>query len=321
MARALSAVQVMLEPAGIGARDVRECLLLQIDEILRELLAPETSQISSMASSAEEWLDARRLIDAHLDDLSQNRLPKVADRSGLALERVKRAIERMRSLRLAPGRELSPAAPAVIVPDAVIEFDEENDRYIAYMADSRLPALRLNREYALMAKDRSVDKSTREFLRNNIASATWLIDAVEQRRRTLLRVIDVILRAQRDYFDYGPQSLRPLPMTQVADELGLHVATVSRAVADKFVMTPRGVVPLRGFFTGGTQTGEGEDISWDAVKAALREVIDAEDKSKPLSDEALAEEIGRRGIDIARRTVAKYREQMGIPPARLRKTY
>ena len=125
--------------------------------------------------------------------------------------------------------------------------------------------------------------------------------------------------AQRESFDYGPQSLRPLPMTQVADQLGVHVATVSRAVADKYLLTPRGVVPLRGFFSGGTQTHSGEEVSWDAVKAALKEVIDVEDKKEPLSDDALAEELSKRGIEIARRTVAKYRDQLGILPARMRK--
>jgi RNA polymerase sigma-54 factor len=130
-----------------------------------------------------------------------------------------------------------------------------------------------------------------------------------------------VVAAQREYFDFGPQSLKPLPMTQVAEQLGIHVATVSRAVADKYLLTPRGVVPLRSFFSGGTQTHSGEEVSWDAVKAALKEVIDAEDKQNPLSDDALAEALSKRGIEIARRTVAKYRDQLGIPSARLRKAY
>jgi RNA polymerase sigma-54 factor len=234
---------------------------------------------------------------------------------------LKHAMEKMAVLSLAPGRQLVQAAPSVIVPDAVVEYNEEQDRYIAYLNDTRMPNLRINQEYARMARDREVPKPTREFLKKNLSNASWLIDAVEQRRRTLLRVINVVIDAQRDYFDYGPQHLRPLPMTQVAEQLGIHVATVSRAVADKYLQTPRGVVPLRGFFTGGTQTQSGEEVSWDAVKAALKEVIDAEDKSSPLSDEALAEEVGKRGIEIARRTVAKYRDQLGIPSARLRKTY
>jgi len=179
----------------------------------------------------------------------------------------------------------------------------------------------VNREYAQMARDRSLQKRDREFIRTNVSNAQWLIDAVGQRRKTLLRVLERVIEHQRDYFDYGPESLKPLPMSQVADELGIHVATVSRAVADKHVQTPRGVVPLRGFFTGGLQTESGEDMSYDAVKAALKEVVEGEDKAKPLSDEALVRELKQRGIEIARRTVAKYRAQLGIPSARLRKQF
>ena len=164
-------------------------------------------------------------------------------------------------------------------------------------------------------------KSDRDFIRKNLSNAQWLIDAIGQRRHTLLRVINVVVDAQREYFDFGPQNLKPLPMTQVAEQLGVHVATVSRAVADKYLETPRGIVALRGFFTGGLQTESGEDMSYDAVKAALREVIDAEDKAKPLSDESLVKELNSRGIEIARRTVAKYRGQLDIPSARMRKSY
>jgi RNA polymerase sigma-54 factor len=161
----------------------------------------------------------------------------------------------------------------------------------------------------------------RDFLKTSMGNAQWLIDAISQRQHTLLRVIKVVVEAQREYFDFGPQALKPLPMTQVAEQLGIHVATVSRAVADKHLLTPRGVVPLRKFFSGGTQTDTGEDVSWDAIKATLQEVVDAEDKSKPLSDDALADKLKERGLEIARRTVAKYRDQLGIPSARLRKAY
>jgi RNA polymerase sigma-54 factor len=310
MQRALTAVQLLLEPPGIAARDVRECLLLQVDAMIAESPA-----------RAADWQVVRRLIADHLDDLAQNRLPRIAEKTGLSMEQVKAAVERMGVLSLSPGRRLAPSTPGIIIPDAIVEYDQEQDRYVAYLNDSRLPALRVNQEYARMARDRAAPAPTREFLRKNLSNASWLIDAVEQRKRTLLRVINVVVQAQRDFFDLGPQALRPLPMTHVADQLGVHVATVSRAVADKYLMTPRGVVPLRGFFTGGTQTESGEEVSWDAVKAALKEVIDAEDKSNPLSDEALAEEVRKRGIEIARRTVAKYRDQLGIPSARLRKTY
>ncbi|MGP1273677.1 MAG: RNA polymerase factor sigma-54 [Phycisphaerales bacterium] len=308
---ALQALQLLLDPPGTAARDVRECLLLQLDAIEDE---PGTGDTDLLAT-------VRTLIEHHLDDLSQNRLPRIAEATGLSIDDIKRAMEFMRRLSLAPARALAPARTVFVIPDAVVEYDEDEDRYIAYLTDRRHANLRINREYALMSKDRGLEKKDRDFIKTNIANAQWLIDAVNQRSSTLLRVIRVVIDAQRDYFDYGPEQLKPLPMTQVAEQLGVHVATVSRAVADKHIQTPRGIVPLRGFFTGGLSTDTGEEMSYDAVKAALREVVDAEDKAKPLSDDALAKALKDKGIDIARRTVAKYRGQLDIPSARLRKAY
>lgn len=323
MERALQAVQLLLEPAGVAARNSRECLLLQVDAVIDEKRTAAGAGPDGSAAAAERdrWMVVRRLIADHLEDLAQNRLPRIADKTGLSMPEINAAMEKMHLLSLAPARQLVDDPPGVIVPDAIVEYDSDSDRYVVYLNDTRLPNLRINQEYARLAKDRESPRETREFVKKNLSNATWLLDAVEQRRRTLLRVVNAVVAAQRDYFDYGPQHLRPLPMTQVADQLGVHVATVSRAVAEKYLLTPRGVVPLRGFFSGGTQTQSGEDVSWDAVKAALKEVIDAEDKASPLSDDALAAELSNRGIEIARRTVAKYRDQLGIPSARLRKAY
>lgn len=311
MHKALQAVQILLEPPGVGARDTRECLLIQADAL---------TDLSPM-SEREQWAIVRQLIADHLEDLAQNRLPRIVEKTGLSMPQVKQAMERMKLLTLSPGRQLVNDAPGMIVPDAIVEHDADQDRYIAYLNDTRLPNLRINQEYAKLAREKESPKATKEFIRKNLSNAAWLIDAVEQRRRTLLRVINVVVDAQREYFDYGPQALKPLPMTQVAEQLGIHVATVSRAVSDKHLLTPRGVVPLRGFFSGGTQTESGENVSWDAVKAALKDIIDAEDKASPLSDDALADELSKRGIEIARRTVAKYRDQLNVPSARLRKKF
>lgn len=311
--RSLLAVQLFLDPPGIGARDVRECLLLQIDHISDDPADNHTPQAE---------LDiVRNLIDKHLDDLIHNRIPKIAQKTGLTTEQIKKAVEHMRRLTLHPGRALVSEAPPSIVPDAIVEYDDEKDQYYAFLTDGRLPNLRLNREYAKMSADKGLPKGDRQFIRTNLVNAQWLIDAIRQRRQTLLRVITVVVSAQRDFFDQGPAALKPLPMTAVADQLGIHVATVSRAVAGKHIQTPRGVFPLRKFFSGGTQTEGGEDVAWEAVRAAMQEVVDAEDKSKPLSDEAIADEMKKRGIEIARRTVAKYRGQLNIPPARMRKTF
>jgi RNA polymerase sigma-54 factor len=320
--RALKAVQLFLEPAGVGARDARECLLLQLDAIEDGDASEDVVGAWDGADDRAETIHTARLLASDfLDDLMNNRLPRIVERSGLSMDRIKQGLVLLRRLSLSPARRLAPEDAKPIVADGFIEYDEDQDRYYAYLNDNRLPNLQVNREYAKLTRDRSMPQRDREFIRTNVGNAQWLIEAVEQRKRTLLRVIEAVIDAQREYFDYGPQSLKPLPMTLVAEKLGIHVATVSRAVAEKYVMTPRGVVPLRGFFTGGTQTDTGEDVSWDAIKAALREVVDAEDKNKPLSDDALADALKARGLEIARRTVAKYREQLNIPTARLRKTF
>ncbi len=304
----LKVLQSNLEPIGVGARDTRECLLLQLGSLKDEL-------------DRGSFETTRLLISEHLDDLVRNRLPRIAQKTDLSIEQIKDAMVHMQRLNVAPGRALRDETPPPIIPDAVIEYDEDEDRYFAYLNDGRLPHLRINDSYAKMAKEQGVAKETKEFVRRNLTNAQWLIEAIAQRNNTLMRVINVVIAAQRDFFDFGPQALKPLPMTQVADQLGVHVATVSRAVSGKYVETPRGVVALRRFFSGGTQTDSGEDMSWDAIRAALQEIVDAEDKSAPLSDEALAEALKERGVDIARRTVAKYRAQLDIPSARMRRQY
>ncbi|MFN5959323.1 MAG: RNA polymerase factor sigma-54 [Planctomyces sp.] len=313
---ALKAVQLLLEPAGLGARDVKECLLLQVDARLDQDQSDE---------DRAAWTLARALVQDHLEDLRQNRQPKIASKLGVSVDALRLAVARLKTLSLAPGRQLERASEPPIVPDAFVEYDAENDRYYAYLNDRRLPNLRINQEYAKLAKDRAAPKPTRDFIRTNLSNASFLLDAIEQRKRTVLRVLEAVVAAQREFFDEGPEALRPLPMTKVAEQLGIHVATVSRAVADKYVQTPRGIVALRKFFSGGTVSTSGEnagsEVSWDAVRAALQDIIDKEDKKNPLSDDDLSEELKKRGLEIARRTVAKYRGQLNIPTGRLRKVH
>ncbi len=317
---ALKAAQLFLEPAGVAARNAGECLLLQLDA-----LEDEREELGWPAAA---FSHARTIVEHHLDDLTQNRLPRVAEKTGLSIDQIKEALVLLKRLSLAPARRLVSEASRPIIPDAIVEYEPDEDKYIAYLNDSRIPNLRINQEYAKLTKSRDVVKKDKDFIRTNLSNAQWLMDAVNQRRRTLLRVVDVVVQKQREFFDFGPQALKPLPMTLVAEELGIHVATVSRAVAEKHLRTPRGIVPLRKFFSGGVQTksdpagaGGGEDMAWDAIKASLQDIIAAEDKAHPLSDEALVDELKKRGIEIARRTVAKYRDQLQIPPKRLRKTF
>jgi len=308
----LGAVQLLLEPAGVAARTHAECLILQLD-------AMEDQEDSGWPP--ESFTHARRLVGEHLEDITQNRLPRVAERSGLTINQVRETMTLLKRLSLAPARRLVEEAVRPIVPDAIVEYDEAQDRYVAYLNDRAIPNVRINQQYALMTKDKALAKNDRDFIKVNLGNAQWLLDAVGQRRHTLLRVVKVVVDAQRDFFDYGPQALRPLPMTGVAEQLGIHVATVSRAVAEKYLLTPRGVVALRKFFSGGLATDGGSDMAWDAIKEALKGVIDAEDRAKPLSDEQLVTAMKDRGIEIARRTVAKYRDQLGIPTARLRRKF
>ncbi|MEM7681181.1 MAG: RNA polymerase factor sigma-54 [Planctomycetota bacterium] len=309
---AVASLQDALEPPGLAARDLRECLLLQIDALRREDPVAHQDPVLTLA---------RRVVDRSLKDVEANRLPKIARDLGVDLERVKAALGSLRRFDPHPGRQLADAEERVIRPDLVVEFDEEQRVYTAELVQGRLPALTISEEYAKIASDRDADTKTREFVRGQLRSAQWLLEAIDQRQATLLRVAGVVVAAQHGFFESGPEALRPLPMTQVADQLGVHVATVSRAVSEKYMQTPRGVYPLRMFFSGGTETDAGQAVSWAAVQAKLKQVIDAEDKSAPLSDDQLVEAMGKQGIELARRTVAKYRKQLGVATARQRREY
>ncbi len=309
---ALDRLQRELEPAGIVARTVQESLRLQIAARMRD---------AEGEAEAAAWTDAAAVIEGHYDDLLHNRLPRIAQQSGMSLERINEARERLRTLTIAPGRELVEVRDRPVYPDVLIEYDPSQDRYLAALQEGVLPALRINPQYRKMSKDRQVDAETRRFVADGVRQAGWLIDSINQRRNTLLRVVECVIKRQREFLDHGPNFLKPMPMIDVAAELGVHVATISRAVSEKWVQTPRGVFPLRKMFSGGQESEEGEDRSWEAIKAVLREVVEGEDRTRPLSDRAIAEALETRGIRIARRTVVKYREQLGIPSARQRREH
>jgi RNA polymerase sigma-54 factor len=301
---ALRLVQA-LEPVGVGARDIRECLLLQ--------LRAEQAAGNDMSLEID-------LVQRFLRDIEMNRLPLIARRTGKTLEQIKRAIENLSHLNPRPGTLVGARSVPVIVPDATVELDDQ-DQILVKADEADLPGLRISKVYRRLVRDRQVPADARAFLQRNIRSAQWLMGAIEQRRHTVRRVVEEVFKVQRAFLDEGSEALRPLPMADVARKVGVHVATVSRAVAGKYVQTPRGIFPLRMFFSGGTTTAAGQEMAWDAVRAKLREVIDTENKSNPLSDDDLAAQLSKHGLDIARRTVAKYRKLMGIPPARQRKAY
>jgi len=284
-----------LDPPGVAARSLQECLLLQL-----------------MAYAGEHDL-AKEIVRHYFEELQKQQYTRIAQATDSDPETVRAEVEFIRT-RLIPHPGLTIGSENVphIVPDVIIEYDDHGQLVIR-IVDDRLPEMYISGHYRRMLQDTQVDRQTKQFIRNNIQSANWLIEAIEQRRSTLRRVTQQVVDAQTEFFEHGPKSLKPLPMTAVAENLGIHVATVSRAVSGKHVATPRGTFPLRMFFSGGTETADGESMSWDAVRAKLQELIDAEDKTNPLNDDQIVELLKKDGIDIARRTVAKYRGLMNIP--------
>lgn len=302
-----NALHHWLDPPGTAARSLQESLLIQIDNYRQDDL--------------QGWDDVRILVVHHLEDLIENRIPKIAQATSLSIDRIKSAISRMHELTLSPASLIATERVLPVIPDAMIEYDDTTDKYIVGIKEGNLPPLRISKAVEPLLKESKTDEETYQFIQRNVNAARWIIEAVSQRKNTLFRVVEVVAKKQRDFFDQGDAFLRPLPMIEVADMLGIHVATVSRAVSDKWVQTPRGIYPLRKFFSTGTGSTSDGDMSWEAVKTRLQQIIDSEDNKKPYSDESLASKLREQGIDIARRTVVKYRQQLGIPAARLRKKF
>jgi RNA polymerase sigma-54 factor len=240
---------------------------------------------------------------------------------GVPIGEVQKAVEAIRRLNPKPGTAISPERTPTIIPDVKIEWDEEPGEYRITIEKGDTPELYISRPYRRLVKQRDLDAKTRQFVMRNIRSARWLMDAIEQRRDTLRRVVESIVRLQKPFFDEGPDHIQPLKMQQVADDVGLHVGTISRAVADKYADTSWGIYPLRSFFLGGTQNADGDDVSWDQVRLRLKAMVEEEDKSQPLSDDQIMKRFQAEGVDVARRTVAKYREELGILSSRKRRVY
>jgi RNA polymerase sigma-54 factor len=256
-------------------------------------------------------------VSEFLREIELNHIPLIAKRTGKGVTEILAAIASLGRLDPRPGRLIGTRNVPYIIPDATVDLDDQGNVTVS-MREGDVPALTLSRMYQKMAKSKATDRKTRDFIRNNVRSAQWLMGAIMQRRQTVRRVVEEVFAAQKEFLERGSEALRPLPMTDVAVKVGVHVATVSRAVAGKYVQTPWGIFALRMFFSGGTTTTGGEDMAWDAIKFRMREVIDHEDKARPLSDEAIAQALQESGITIARRTVAKYRDLLNIPPARQR---
>jgi RNA polymerase sigma-54 factor len=259
------------------------------------------------------------LIRDHLEDVAYNRLPLIQKATGYSLELIKIGIEQIQTLNPYPGRGFEQRPVQRVTPDLAVERDD-NGRYVVRILDEYIPELRISPRYQQMLRD-SPTQETRDWIRRKIESARWLIESIEQRYNTLRKVAQEIIDHQQMFLDDGPEYIHPLKMQQIADRVGVHVTTVSRAVDEKWIQTPRGLFPLKRFFGGGTQTADGEEVAWDTIRIKLQELIDNENKQDPLSDDALVDALAAQGIKLARRTITKYRKQMKIPSSRQRREY
>ncbi|NDC53140.1 MAG: RNA polymerase sigma-54 factor [Planctomycetia bacterium] len=299
--KALRAVQGM-DPPGVAARDLRECLLLQIRSDM-----PNARQL-------------RRLVSEHLEDLAGNRLPLIERKTGSSIAEIERLREQLHALNPKPGAIFSVPFVPTVKPDVHVE-QQADGSWKVRLEEVDLPNLRISPLYRDMLLSPDTDPATREYIKRKVNSAQWLIESIEQRRSTLLKTAQAIVDHQTRFLADGPEALEPLKMQQIADRIGMHVTTVSRAVDDKWLQTPRGLIPLRRFFVGGTVSADGDEVAWDTVRLKLQEIIGNEPKDDPYSDDALVEELGRRGITVARRTVTKYRKAMDIPSSRQRRDW
>jgi RNA polymerase sigma-54 factor len=291
LARAALAIVQKLDPRGVAARDLKECLLLQVTPGM-----PYYEQLKT-------------LIANHLEDLEHYSIPLIQE-----------AWAELRKLNPKPGANFGESFVPNVIPDVFVELNDDG-KYQVRLEDGRTPKLYISPTYRNILMSEKANNETREYIKRKINSAQWLIESIEQRRNTLTRVAQAIVDHQTEFLNKGPEFIEPLKMQQIADKVGVHVTTVSRAVDDKWIQTPRGIFPLKRFFCGGTVSADGEEVAWDAVRLKLQEIIDHEDKQDPLSDDELVKELSKHGLTVARRTVTKYRKAMNIASSRQRRDW
>jgi RNA polymerase sigma-54 factor len=290
------------DPAGIGASGIPESLLLQLEH-----------------KGAKDTIEYKIVRD-HLEDLARKRHPQIARELGTSVERVVEAAARIGRLTPNPGGDFNPGGNPYIQPDVVIERNAAG-ALEARLTGEHLPNLRINDYYKDMIGNNGLDAKARQFLRERIRDGRSLIRSISLRQETILAIAHKLIEHQPEFFHKGPRFLRPLTMNEIADELGMHATTVSRAVAGKYLLTPQGLMEMRSFFATGYQTQDGTEVSNAGVREAIQQLVAAENPAKPMSDEALMKALAKQGIKVARRTIAKYREQLNILPSHLRKTF
>ncbi len=291
-----------LDPVGCGARDVRECLSVQLE------IRGEQDRL------------AARLISDHLADLQQHKLPHLSKQIGVEVDKLLEELQFIRTLDPYPGRRYSSEEPVLISPEIYIEkLDEDDEDYVIYFADDGSPRLRISQQYQTMLSQGGVSNETKSFIREKMRSAVDLLRNIEHRRQTIYKVVESIVNRQRDFLDKGVQFIKPMMLKDIAEDIGMHLSTVSRVVNRKYAHTPQGVIELRRFFTEGMMNEDGEEISTRIIKLKIKKLIEEEDSHNPITDDQVVKILSKDGIKLSRRTVAKYRDQMHIPGSRERR--
>src|SRR5437016_12025074 len=289
-------------PAGVGARDLRECLLIQLRR-----------------SGKERNLEYQ-IVSEHMEDLGRRRFPEIARRMGISVEEVQKAADNIARLNPRPGQVFAAAPQNYVLPDMMVE--KVDGEYQIILNNEQIPHLRISNLYKeIIASGNTQTSEVKDYVRDKIRSGKFLIRSIHQRQETIFNIVQQIVSRQRDFLDHGPSHLKPMTMAEVADAVGVHETTVSRAVSGKYMATPQGVFEMKYFFTSGYQTATGESLSNTSVKGAILDLLKHENGSAPLSDHEIVEILSERGIPIARRTVAKYRTELNILPSHMRRKY
>lgn len=289
------------EPAGVGASDLGDCLLLQLSR------------------KGEGNGLAARILRHHLPQLARHRYDEIARDIRVPLEDVTAAARLISTLEPKPGRPFATADEQGVIPDLIVISETDGEGFSVRLNEDELPRLRISRDYKELLAEKGQNEELLLYLREKIKGARFFLRSLQQRQQTLLAIGNQIVLRQEDFFRSGPSALKPLIMAQIADAVGLHVTTVSRAVSGKYMETPQGLFEMKYFFTPGFQNTDGTAVSNEMVKVAIREMVDRESIRSPMSDQEIVDELEERGLKVARRTIAKYRDQLGILPSHLRK--
>jgi RNA polymerase sigma-54 factor len=297
--KALEIVQ-QFDPAGVGGRDLQECLLLQLNH-----------------HGYGDRLAARIIRDYPVSKLQNHKLPELAKEMGVTVDQLAQELKLIRQLEPHPGRKYAPRDAQYIEPEVYIEKIE--DEYVIRFNDDGLPQLRINKQYRQMMENKETSKETRDYIKDKFRSAVDLLKNIEHRKQTIYKVCERIVERQRDFLDKGVEYLKPMMLKDISEDIGMHLSTVSRVVNGKYAHTPQGVIELRRFFTEGMVNDEGEEVSTRIIKLKIKKMIEAEDPREPLTDDLIAARLAQEGQKLSRRTVAKYRDQMKIPGSRERR--